>query len=349
MVYSITGDDEIMKCPGQNQQFWKPDDIKELQCPACGAGIEFWKDEIRRKCHFCGQELINPEKDLGCAMWCKLARECLGLSPYKWKEIENLRKENRKIPERKIKPMKTKTKRKIIQIDEDKCVGCGECIISCAEGALHLIDGKAKLVSEKYCDGLGACLGECPHNALKIVEKEADEFDEKAVEEYLKSKEKRVPSLENSNCCPGATAIQIKQKIQTLESERGESLLTSWPVKIELANPANTIFKESDLLITSDCVPFVYRYFHEDFLQNKIALTGCPKLNHRDPYKSKLTEIIKKNSPRSITIARMEVPCCSGMTFLTKEAIKESGIEVPFNETIVKINGTIYINEAPTA
>ena len=334
-----------MRCPGQNAQFWRPEDIKVLKCPVCGSEVEFWKDEVRRRCHHCGHDFINPEKNLGCALWCKLARECLGLTPDLWKEVEKLRTA-RNSKESEMKSMKTSTKRKIIQIDEEKCTGCGDCIISCAEGALRIIDGKAKLISDKYCDGLGACLGECPAGALQIVERDADEFDEEAVAEHLntsgREKIEDKQSEKPAGQCPGAAALKLKlnREAPAGESQRGGPHLESWPVKIELSNSSNTFFKDRDLLVVSDCVPFAYRYFHEDLLKGRIPLCGCPKLNDRESYIRRLSEVFAKNRPQSITIARMEVPCCSGMTYVVKEALSRSGLDIPVKETVVKIDGT---------
>jgi NAD-dependent dihydropyrimidine dehydrogenase PreA subunit len=184
--------------------------------------------------------------------------------------------------------------RKIIEIDEEKCTGCGLCIPSCAEGALQIVDGKAKLVKDIYCDGLGACLGECPEGALKIIEREADEFDEAATEEYLKSIGRETPSKVEEEDeeppapfqCPGSKTMSLGGKSE--EAAEGgvavPSRLCNWPVKIELAAPQAPFFKNASLLVAADCAPFAYGNFHNDVLQGKAAVIGCPKLSDGEDY-----------------------------------------------------------------
>jgi ferredoxin len=299
--------------------------------------MEFWKDDARRECGTCGFEMHNPGKDLGCALWCKSARECLGLTPDEWEDLELERKEASLLIERKKEAMKTKAVRKIIMIDEEKCTGCGECIPSCAEGALQIVDGKARLITDKYCDGLGACLSECPFGALSIVEREAEEFDESAVLEHLGKAE------EEAHGCPSAEArvLAPPEEREETPAMRGPSSLRTWPVQLGLVNPGNPVFKGADVLIVSDCVPVAYRYFHEDFLKGKVPIMGCPKLDDAESYLAKLKDLFKTGNVASVTVTRMEVPCCSGMTRLVQEAVRASGREIPLKEVVVGIDGNL--------
>ncbi len=224
-------------------------------------------------------------------------------------------------------------KRAIIKIDEEKCTGCGLCVLSCAEGAIEIIDGKAKLVSEEYCDGLGACIGECPEGALTIEEREALEFSEEAVKEHLRLKEKKVtpPS------CPSTMPISFKKGDKREGDKR--SALSQWPVKLALVSPAAPYFEDAELIITADCVPFAYASFHEDFLNGRAIVIGCPKLDDVEFYKEKLTEIIRLSEIKSIKVIHMEVPCCFGLFKITEEAMESSGKKIPFHEVIIGING----------
>jgi len=231
-------------------------------------------------------------------------------------------------------------KRKIVKIDEEKCNGCGLCIPACAEGALQIIDGKARLVSEKYCDGLGACLSECPQNAITIEEREAEEFDERAVEVHLKEmKHQESPATHHHFACPSATTMQWEQQESAVTSLPSASMLTQWPVKLALVAPGAPYFEEADLLIAADCLPFAYAGFHADFLKDKAVVIGCPKLDDVDFYQEKLTEIIRQSNIKSITIAHMEVPCCFGLVWITKEALAQSGKDIPVYEEVISIKG----------
>lgn len=240
--------------------------------------------------------------------------------------------------------MVTKTVRKIVKIDEDKCNGCGACIISCAEGALEIIDGKAKLVSEKYCDGLGNCL-DCPQGAISIEEREADEFNEAAVEEHLKS-----PETEEKLACGCSSATvqefekQTEAKSPAVETPKStvKSRLGHWPVQLTLVPPTAPFLKGADLVLAADCVPFSYAGFHQDFLgDNKALLVACPKLDDFQAHQDKLNEVLKQSGIKSLTVLHMEVPCCSGLVHMAKQAILASGNVVPFRDITISIQGDI--------
>lgn len=230
-------------------------------------------------------------------------------------------------------------KRKIIKIDEDKCTGCGECVPNCAEGALKIVNGKAKLVGEALCDGLGACLGECPTGALTIEEREAEDFNEEKVKEHLET-EKSEPQ----QGCPGMKVMDFRDKKPFVSREAGNrpSALSQWPVQLKLLNPNAPYFKEADLVIAADCVPFSYPNFHSRFLEGKILIVFCPKLDNAfNEYIDKLAEILKINNIKSITVARMEVPCCGGTTNIVQEALKKSGKNIILKEYTISIKGEI--------
>jgi NAD-dependent dihydropyrimidine dehydrogenase PreA subunit len=229
-------------------------------------------------------------------------------------------------------------KRKIIYIDEEKCNGCGLCIPNCAEGAIKIIKGKAKLLDDRFCDGLGACLGRCPQNAIAIAEREAPEFDEKAAETHLK-KEKNVKELQG---CPGNATILFhrgKEENNFRASVRQESKLQNWPVQLRLISPGAPYFEDADLLVAADCVPFAYPNFHLDLLEGRTLVTGCPKLDDTSSYVDKLTEIFRRNKIKGVTIVNMEVPCCFGLLSIVKEALRRSGKALPTKQTIITING----------
>lgn len=200
-------------------------------------------------------------------------------------------------------------KRKIIHIDESKCNGCGQCIPNCKEGALKIVNGKAKLVSDVFCDGLGACLGHCPRGAITIDERQAKAFDEKAAHEHVYA--------------PVAA----------------ESCLTNWPVQIRLVPPVAPFLKDADLLIAADCVGFACPDFHQDLLAGKALLVGCPKLDDIQLYREKISQMVKNNDIKSITYAHMEVPCCTGLIGVIKDAIAASGKNIPFKDITIGING----------
>jgi len=243
--------------------------------------------------------------------------------------------------------------RKIVKIDEEKCTGCGLCIPNCAEGALQIVGGKAKLMSEKFCDGLGACLGHCPEDAITVIEREAEEFDEKAVEAHLhKQKEARPqPKPQPSPIftgCPSSRAMQFKvpeTRTGSGSAAPSESQLAHWPVQLKLVPVNAPYFQDADLLIAADCVPFAYPDFHRDFLKGKAVVVGCPKLDDIQYYKEKLTEIFKANSIKSITLPHMEVPCCFGLVKATEDAIAASGKNIPLKKVKIGIRGDIKPEE----
>ncbi len=224
-------------------------------------------------------------------------------------------------------------KRKIIRIDEKKCNGCGACAAACHEGAIEMIDGKAELTREDYCDGLGDCLPACPTGAITFEEREAPAYDEEAVK---KSKEKLPCS------CPGIDTKTIQRSVNNFRSANisVSSQLRQWPVQIKLV-PANApYFHNANLLIAADCTAYAYGNFHEEFIKNRIALIGCPKLDEGD-YTDKLTQILKNNDIRTLTIVRMEVPCCGGIENAAKNALKRSGKFIPWRVVTVTTDGKL--------
>jgi len=239
-----------------------------------------------------------------------------------------------------------KVKRKIIEIDEDLCNGCGECVPSCAEGALEIVNGKARMIAEKYCDGLGACLGECPTGALRIIERVADDFDEEAVEELLAGKTRQ----EKSAGCPSAKVQQFAMPIQAMGRistpvEPSESLLTHWPVQIRLVPPTAPYLKGADLLIAADCTAVAHPHFQRDLLAGKVVMMGCPKFDDKDAYVAKFTDIFANSGLKSITVAIMEVPCCSNMLGIVGEAFKQSGSAIPASVIVIGARGHIVKEE----
>jgi len=298
--------------------------------------------------------------------------------------------------------------RKIIKIDEDKCNGCGVCIPNCPEGALQVIDGKARLVSDLFCDGLGACIGECPEDAIHVIEREAEAYNETRVLKNIVKQGKNVIKahlkhlkehnetellaeaekyLEDNNIdnplekedasdklpcgCPGSKVMdlreenkdkdsicseplfdnsssagsgskmaQIEELLKQLKDEK-ESRLQQWPVQITLVPPDAPYLSGADILIAADCVPFAYPGFHEDLLEGKILLVGCPKLDDAGFYLDKITEILKSNDIKSITVAHMEVPCCLGMLNIVNQAVKDSGKDIPVQSIEIGIKGKI--------
>jgi NAD-dependent dihydropyrimidine dehydrogenase PreA subunit len=235
----------------------------------------------------------------------------------------------------------TGIKRKIVKIDEGKCDGCGLCIIACAEGALQIVDGKARLVSDKYCDSLGACLGECPQGAISIEERVADAFDEEAVKQHL---DKPSGKTEAACGCPSATVRQFKDiahKMDTVEAASQPSQLGHWPVQLTLVPPRAPFLQGADVLLAADCTAFASGGFHNDFLRGHALLVACPKLDNYEAHLAKLTEILKQSDIRSLTVLRMEVPCCSGLTRMAMQAMLTSNKNIPFKETIISTRGEV--------
>lgn len=252
-------------------------------------------------------------------------------------------------------------KRKIITINEELCDGCGNCVSACSEGALQIVDGKAKLVKENFCDGFGDCIGECPTGALKIEEREAEAFDIEATKEYLlktKGKEavwrmeeaqkkhephEHTPKTTLPCGCPGSMAQTIKlpeTHKSTLEL-KVEPQLRNWPVQIHLLPLQATYYDAADLLVAADCCAYAYAGFHGDFIKGKTLAIGCPKLDNSEAYREKLTTIIKNNNIKSVSIAYMEVPCCTGLVKLVEKAVEESGKDISVKKTKIGIKGQI--------
>ncbi len=232
-------------------------------------------------------------------------------------------------------------KRKIVCIDEDKCNGCGLCIDACHEGALQLVDGKAKLVSDEYCDGLGDCLPECPTGAITIIEREAEAFDEELVKARMQERgEKDGAPLREG--CPGQNICQF-QNIRTPGPETGKnahkprSYLGQWPIQMSLVNPQAGYLKDADLLIAADCTAYAHGNFHEEFMAGRITIIGCPKLDRAEEHKAKLVEIFRNNPINSVTVVKMEVPCCQGLAHLVKQAMQEAGTRVLYSEVTLPI------------
>jgi ferredoxin len=229
--------------------------------------------------------------------------------------------------------------RNIIHIDEEKCNGCGQCVVDCAEAALQIVDGKARLIKEIYCDGLGACLGSCPTGALTIEQRESDPFDEEATEKHMEMTKKK---KEEFCGCPGTRPMDFAGKSESLQAEaETKPELTNWPVQLKLIATNAQYLNGADLLLAADCTAFSAVNFHSRFIKGKKLVIACPKLDDAQLYYEKLTEMFKVNSLKSITVVRMEVPCCGGLIYLTKEAVKASGKDIPVNEIVIGIKGDI--------
>ena len=232
--------------------------------------------------------------------------------------------------------------RKIVKIDEEKCNGCGSCVIACAEAAIEIVDGKARFVSETYCDGLGACLGECPEDAISIEEREAEEFDEEATEAHIQQLKQEGKVLQQG--CPGVMVRQMERRSTAtgdVTAEATPSELTNWPVQLRLVSPTAPYFQDADLLLVADCVPFALADFHTRFLRDKPVIIGCPKLDDAGFYVEKLTELLKHSSVRSLTVVHMEVPCCSGLSYIASRALAASGKDIPVSDVAVSIQGEV--------
>ncbi len=246
-------------------------------------------------------------------------------------------------------------KRKIVRIDENKCDGCGLCIAGCHEGALQLIDGKARLVSDIYCDGLGDCLGECPRDAIIIEEREAAEYDELAVQ----ARQQQAFGVEKAagGChaglsvvggvgggCPGARAMQfggggVVSSAARSEGEDMASELRQWPVQLHLVPPVAPWWDDTDILVAADCVAHAYGDFHRELLRGRKLIIACPKLDETDNYLAKLSAIFRDNRVRSVTVAHMEVPCCTGIVRLVESALARSGKEIPLRRVTIGVQG----------
>lgn len=231
--------------------------------------------------------------------------------------------------------------RRIIEIDKEKCNGCGLCANACHEGAIGMVDGKATLLRDDYCDGLGDCLPVCPTGAITFVEREAAAYDEAAVQANMAKKG------QSACACPGSQSklLEVQEKMAVKREEEATpvavpSRLRQWPVQIKLAPIKAPYFGGAKLLIAADCTAYAYGNFHEEFMKSKITLVGCPKLDMVD-YSEKLTEIIKQNDIQSVTIVRMEVPCCGGMELAAKKALQASGKFIPWQVVTISTDGKI--------
>jgi len=222
--------------------------------------------------------------------------------------------------------------RKIIEIDKEKCNGCGLCVNACHEGAIGMIEGKAALLRDDYCDGLGDCLPVCPTNAISFVEREAEAYNEEEVKKNM---------LENLPCgCPGTNSKTIERGGNATNSIAVATELNQWPVQIKLVPVNAPYFENANLLISADCAAYAYGNFHNEFMRNKITLIGCPKLDEGD-YSEKLLSIIKNNNIKSVTVVRMEVPCCSGIENAVVKALKESRKMIPWQVVTISTSGEI--------
>ena len=232
--------------------------------------------------------------------------------------------------------------RRIIEINEEKCNGCGACAAACQEGAIAMINGKAKLMRDDYCDGLGNCLPACPTDAIHFIEREAAAYDEEAVKAN-QEKEKQAATAEQKQACgcPGTASRAIQRDVEHRISEdtgRLESELRQWPVQIKLVPVKAPYFDGANLLIAADCTAYAYADFHREFIRNRITLVGCPKLDMVD-YSEKLTEIIANNDIKSVTVVRMEVPCCGGIEMAAKAALQQSGKFIPWQIVTITTDG----------
>lgn len=235
-------------------------------------------------------------------------------------------------------------KRKIVEINEDKCNGCGLCSKACHEGAIQMINGKAKLISDEYCDGLGDCLPACPTDAIKIIERDALAYDEVAVKEKMEKAKKPMFSG-----CPGTAERKIERKpMNVVKSEKTEltqenqgSQLRQWPVQLNLVNTKAGYLNNADLLIAADCTAYAYADFHKDFIKDHITVIGCPKLDDNKHYEDKIAEMLRNNNIKSITVVRMEVPCCGGIVNSVKGAMLKVQVIVPYKEITISTDGRI--------
>jgi len=235
-----------------------------------------------------------------------------------------------------------KIMRKIIEIDDELCTGCGDCVPDCAEGSLAIIDGKARLVADKLCDGLGACLKSCPTGALQIIEREADEFDEEAVEQYLHSK-KSGQSIPIGGC-PSSQLRSFPASscdAANMPGAQTDSALSHWPVQIRLIPAAAQFLENADLLVAADCTAVSYAEMHRDFIKGRTVMMGCPKFDDAQMYVDRFTDVFKTRKLNSVTVLIMEVPCCSAMLQIIKKARDDAGSSVPVRQVVVSTQGKI--------
>jgi len=228
-------------------------------------------------------------------------------------------------------------KRTIIRIDEEKCTGCGLCVPACVEGALQIINGKARLVSDRFCDGLGACIGKCPVEALTVEIRETEEFDEEAAKTHVRM------THASKHECPSAPVVTFpsnaEEKTPEVNAPRIDSMLSQWPIQLSLVPHNASFIKNADLVIAADCVGFAYPNFHQNFLQGRKLIIGCPKLDDAQFYQKKLEMMFKELQPKSVTVVNMEVPCCFGLYKIVKEALASAGKDIPLNQEIISVKG----------
>lgn len=239
--------------------------------------------------------------------------------------------------------------RRIVEIDGELCDGCGQCVPACAEGAIEVVDGRARLVAEKYCDGLGACLGECPNGAITVLEREAEEFDEEAVGAYLHSKAGQGSPEEAIMAC-GCPSSQIEALGPPASCQEANapgvdpsvlSALSHWPVQIRLVPPTAPFLKGAHLLVAADCTPVAYPNFHQDLLQGKVVMMGCPKFDDVQDYIQKFADIFSNATIRGVTVVMMEVPCCSALPVIVKRGMELAGRQIPLEEIVISRRGEI--------
>lgn len=236
--------------------------------------------------------------------------------------------------------------RKIVKIDPDKCDGCGLCIVDCPEGALQIVDGKARIVKESYCDGLGVCLGVCPLGAISIEEREAASFDEEAMKKHLAELQGHGAGDHRTGACPGAAMRQMTPQGASIAAGETPSQLTHWPVQLMLVPPTAPFLQDADVLLVADCVPFALADFHQRFLHGgRPVLVACPKLDDPEPYVEKLKTMFDSSSLRSLTVVHMEVPCCTGLCRIAEAALKAGGKKLPVREVTISIDGKLIAEE----
>lgn len=233
--------------------------------------------------------------------------------------------------------------RNIIEINEELCNGCGKCAVACAEGAIRIVDGKARLVSEAYCDGLGACIGDCPTGALKIAQRDADDFDEEAVKEHLRS------AQPPQHGCPGSQVRRLDITQPDVIQEESRSALTHWPVQIRLVPPTAPFLQGAHLLVVADCVPVSYPNFHRDFLSGRVVLVGCPKFDDVNLYVQRFADIFAIADIKSVTVVVMQVPCCQGLPMIVQKGMRSAGKDIPTEKIVITLEGKMLRRETLVA
>lgn len=245
-----------------------------------------------------------------------------------------------------------KTTRKVIEIDESLCDGCGKCVPACEEGAIRIVNGKARLVADRYCDGLGACLGECPNGALRVVEREAEQFDEEAVQERMRLRPSEGPAFHGP---PGGCPSMRLREFAPANAQGGSpceavrSALSHWPVQIRLVPSAAPFLEGADLLVAADCVPVAYPGFHEHLLEGRVVLMGCPKFDDVDEYVRKFADLFATADIRSVTVAVMEVPCCQSLPLVVGKGMALAGKQVHLDKIVVGLQGEILERQSLVA